>query len=156
MLSGRPWDAVPDYHRDQLRWAWRKFVLDRQKPAAWDAKARAIMLDLAARDPIEGDLQHATGHEPHVLDVERRCTAFEWRSRTPPGEVERALAAPAMAQGAIARRGRGVRPKGAVSDQGGGSMVRATSRARAVDETETDRLLQLHGRDLRKVLDRDK
>jgi hypothetical protein len=79
VLQGRPWDEVPDYHRDQLRWAWRKFCLDRDKPAAWDAMGRAIMLDLASRGPVEtDDLSHATGSEPHVLFVERRATAFEW------------------------------------------------------------------------------
>jgi hypothetical protein len=153
-LQGRPWDAVPDYYRDQLRWAWRRFCLDRDKPAAWDAKARAILLDLASRGPVEvDDLPHATGHEPHVLFVERRATAFEWRSRVSAAEIERALKAPAAVQKAILRRERGVRPKGAGSNPEG---VPRPTRARAATETsevtETDRLLQLYGRDLRDVL----
>jgi hypothetical protein len=93
---------VPDFHRDQLRWAWRKYCLDRQKPAAWDSKGRAIVLDLKARGQVEvDDLPHATGHEPHVLVVDRRCTAFEWRSRVSAAEIERAMAAPAEVQKAI-------------------------------------------------------
>ncbi len=153
VLGGQSWDQVPDYHRDQLRWAWRKFALDRQKPTAWDAKSRAIVLDLASRGPVDADdLAHATGHETHVLFVERRCTAFEWRSKVSEAEIERALAAPAEVQKAILRRGRDQRPKGAASDQGGGHRP---ARARATTETseaETDRLLLLHGRDLRAVL----
>jgi hypothetical protein len=152
VLQGRPWDAVPDFHRDQLRWTWRKFCLDRQKPASWDAKGRAIMLDLRARGPVpEGGLLHSTGHEPHVLFVDRRCTAFSWRSRLASGEIERALAAPATVQKAIVRRERGLRSKSAVSDQGG--VPRSTRAKTAADEqTETDRLLQLYRRDLRDVL----
>jgi hypothetical protein len=161
VLQGRSWDAVPDYHRDQLRWGWRKFQLDRQKPAAWDGKARSVMLDLDARGPVEvDDLAHATGHEPHVLPVDRRCTAFSWRSRVSPAEIERALAAPVEAQKAIARRKRPKRSgaffdapdgdPGAASDQG--VAPRPARLKAATSEAETDRLLQLHGRDLRKVL----
>ena len=147
VLDGRPWDQVPDYHRDQLRWAWRKFALDRQKPSAWDAKSRAIVLDLASRGPVDADdLAHATGFEPHVLVVTRRCTAFEWRSRVPEAEIERALAAPAEAQKAILRRGR------AASDQGGAPKPVRVRVATETSEAETDRLLQLYGRDLCDVL----
>jgi hypothetical protein len=144
MLQRRPWGAVPDYHRDQLRWCWRKFALDRRKPAAWDAKARAIMLDLAARGPIEvDDLPHATGHEPHVLFVERQCTTFSWRSRMQDGEIERAMVAPAAVQKAIVARKRGQDARTKPSAQ------RVPNGTVGVD---LDRLLQRHGRDLRKVL----
>ncbi len=144
MLQGRPWDRVPDYHGDQLRWAWRKFVLDRNKPAAWDAKARAIMVDLASRGPVDEDgLPHATGHEPHVLVVTQRCTAFFWRSRTQTGDIERALAAPAATSRDITARKHG-------QDAGTKPVVRRVPKGAV--KADYHRLLQLHGRDLRKVL----
>lgn len=85
---------MPDLHRDQMRWAWRRFCCDRDKPAAWAAKARAILLDLRQRGPVPAELEHATGDERHVLFVERRATAYEWRSRISDAEIERALRAP--------------------------------------------------------------
>jgi hypothetical protein len=89
------WPDVPDLYRDQLRWCWRRFMFDRQKPDAWDAKARSLLTQLAARGPAEAvSLAHATGNEPHVLFVSRRATAFEWRSKLPPDTVERALRPP--------------------------------------------------------------
>ncbi len=111
------------------------------------------MLDLASRGPVDADdLAHATGHEPHVLVVERRCTAFAWRSRVSEAEIERALAAPAEAQKAILRRGRDKRSKGAASDQGGGPRPVRARVATETSEAETDRLLLLYGRDLHNVL----
>ena len=104
------------------------------------------MLDLASRGPVEvDDLPHATGHEAHVLFVERRATAFEWRSRVSTAEIERALNAPATVNRAVitARKGgQDLRKKSAVP--------RATNGAAA--QAELDRLLQLHGRDLREHL----
>jgi hypothetical protein len=99
------WSVIPDFHRDQLRWAWRRFMLDRQKPEAWNAKARAILLDLKSRRLPQGaELAHATGFEPHVLACERRAAAFEWRSRLPQAEIDRAIQASVTVRKAIAAR----------------------------------------------------
>jgi hypothetical protein len=145
VLLRAPWSEVPDYFRDQLRWAWRRFVLDRQKPDAWGAKGRAILLDLGARGPFEGDtLEHATGHEPHVLCVDRRATAFEWRARLSNEDVNRALGSVATMRRAIAQRH--------ATEQG--VPVKTVRKPAPVDEAELERLLLLHGRDLRTVLAR--
>ena len=74
------------------------------------------------------------------------------RSKVSAAEIERALNAPAEVQKAILRRGRAGPPKGAASDQGG--MPRPARRAatETSEATETDRLLQLYGRELRDVL----
>jgi hypothetical protein len=89
------WPDVPDLYRDQLRWSWRRFMLDRQRPDAWDAKSRSLLTELTARGPAGAEpLEHANGSEPHVLFVGRRATAFEWRSKLPSDVVERALRSP--------------------------------------------------------------
>jgi hypothetical protein len=74
---------------------------------------------------------------------------FSWRSLLQSGEIERALAAATTVQKAIQRRG--VQPTSAASDQGGGARP-ARTKTGADEQTETDRLLQLHGRDLHGVL----
>jgi hypothetical protein len=34
---------------------------------------------------------HSTGHEPHLLFVERRVNVFEWRLRVSRADIERGL-----------------------------------------------------------------
>jgi hypothetical protein len=146
-LLPHPWSDIPDLHRDQLRWAWRRFMLDRQKPEAWDGKARAIMQDLRDRGPFDSvALEHASGLEPHVLVCARRATAYEWRSRLSQAEVARAIQAPARGRGATATPSSRAAPTG---------PPRLAGRAgRGGFDHTYQRLLHRHGRDLRDVLAR--
>jgi hypothetical protein len=152
-LLPHPWSDIPDLFRDQLRWAWRRFMLDRQKHAAWDAKARAILSKLGTKGQCDGaDQTHATGFEPHVLLVERRCTAFSWRSRQSVAEAAGALRASSETHGTI----RGHHRDHETSDQGGGSAIAVRQQRRdhrpSVDLDAIDELLLRHGRDLSKRL----
>jgi hypothetical protein len=93
------WDGVPDGHRDQLRFAWRRFVLDRPYPDAWRAKAEAAMLDLKLRCDKRGgsdlpELIHADGTEDFVVRIERAPPAYSKRRRLSERELADALNAP--------------------------------------------------------------
>jgi hypothetical protein len=76
LLQGRPWDAVPDFHRDQLRWAWRKFCLDRQKPAAWGSQGQGDHARSRHARPGRNRRSPAR-HRPRV----RARSSAPWRHR---------------------------------------------------------------------------
>ena len=69
----RPWDELPDGHRDQMRWAFRRSRLDRDVPEALAAKLATIMRDLTQRPAYDRALlEHASGRDGHEIVVERR------------------------------------------------------------------------------------
>ena len=106
VLGGRTWDGLPDATRDHLRWAWRRYQLDRDRPEAWQAKARAILLALAARELVPEGFEHDLGTGAHVVLVERPPFGFSLRTTITPAEVEKAMALPGQVQACLARAGR--------------------------------------------------
>ena len=90
----RPWDELPDGHRDQMRWAFRRYRLDRDVPEALAAKLATIMRDLTQRPAYDPALlEHASGRDGHEIVVERRTLGTSKRSKLSPGEIGGVLAA---------------------------------------------------------------
>lgn len=106
VLGGRTWNGLPDPTRDRLRWAWRRYQLDRDRPEAWQAKARAILLALAARGTVPDGLEHDLGTGPHVIVVDRAPGGFSLRTTITDAELDKAKALFGQVQARLARAGR--------------------------------------------------
>ena len=136
----RPWAEMPDGHRDRLRWAWRRYHLDRDLPDAWAAKAGAVMADLRARPAYEPAIvEHDDGLADYVILVERRAYGSSKRSKIDPSEIARITSPAAIANAAraaskpIGSRGR---------PRGSGSALGAASPRAKIDPTEQAALRQ--------------
>jgi hypothetical protein len=102
----RHWDGLPDAHRDRLRWAWRRYKLDRPgalSDQVWDAKCDALLFDVEGREarwpqhrPEAYD--HAPddgGGVPWVIVIAARASPGSARCKpVTQGEVNKALALP--------------------------------------------------------------
>ena len=133
VLGGLTWDELPDPTRDRLRWAWRRYQLDRDRPEAWRAKAHAAVIELAARGPLPDGIERDDGTGPHVIVVDRRPTGSSRRTRMTETEVEQVLSSRARRHRTAAERP---------------SRSAATSPL----PIDVDAFLALHARELRGVL----
>ena len=139
LLGGLTWDDLPDRTRDRLRWAWRRYQLDRDRSEAWRAKAHAALVELAARGPLPDAIEHDDGTGAHVIVVERRPTGFSRRTRMTETEVERARASPRQLR------------MGSAGPRRGAERQAAASGAQPLS-IDVDGFLGHQGRDLRGVL----
>ena len=136
VLCGLAWDTLPDPTRDRLRWGWRRYQLDRDRPEAWQAKAAAVLLDLATHGPIPDGIEHDPGTGAHVVVVDRRPSGFSLRTTITEAELGKAKALPGKVRARLAKQSRP-----------------AATRA-APAPLDVDAFLAVHGRDLRGVLAR--
>lgn len=90
----RPWDELPDCTRDHLRWKWRRFRLDRDRPEAWRAAAMGALLWLDGKGAPPTALRRGDPFASWVVYVDRRPNGYSKRTRMPDSEVQAALRAP--------------------------------------------------------------
>ena len=141
VLGGRGWDGLPDATRDRLRWAWRRYQLDRDKPDAWQAKARAALIELAARGPVPAGIEHDDGRGAHLIRVDRRPSGFSLRTRVTEAELDRALALPGRVKARLA----GKTPRKPAEGRSGSAVTRLPTK-------DLDAFLHAHSGSLRHVL----